>query len=244
MSIVIYGDHRSGNCLKVKWACRTTRRSLSLDRGRCRGRRDPHARSSWPSIPPARSRRGAEDGRTLAQSNAHHAAPGRGPALIPADPYDRARMYEWLFWEQYSHEPYIAVARFQMAYLGKPRESSSPGCSSAARRRWRGWSGRSRIAPGWSARPDPRRHRPGRLHPGAHEGGFDLADYPAVAGLDHAASKQRAEVSALTSAALPAARMAQSGGHDTPQARRRRSPPWPLAAPPARRWPGAPPATA
>jgi glutathione S-transferase len=29
-------------------------------------------------------------------------------------------MDEWLFWEQYSHEPYIAVCRFQMVYLGKP----------------------------------------------------------------------------------------------------------------------------
>jgi glutathione S-transferase len=29
-------------------------------------------------------------------------------------------MFEWLFWEQYSHEPYVAVARFQVKYLGKP----------------------------------------------------------------------------------------------------------------------------
>jgi glutathione S-transferase len=35
-------------------------------------------------------------------------------------------MDEWLFWEQYSHEPYIAVCRFQMVYLGKPASELDP----------------------------------------------------------------------------------------------------------------------
>ncbi|CAN5341367.1 glutathione S-transferase family protein [soil metagenome] len=60
-----------------------------------------------------------EDGRPLAQSNAIILHLAEGTAFIPNDAYDRARMLEWLFWEQYSHEPYVAVARFQRLYLGK-----------------------------------------------------------------------------------------------------------------------------
>jgi glutathione S-transferase len=37
-----------------------------------------------------------------------------------------AKMDEWLFWEQYSHEPYIAVCRFQKVYLGKPASDLDP----------------------------------------------------------------------------------------------------------------------
>jgi glutathione S-transferase len=60
------------------------------------------------------------DGRSLAQSNAILRYLAGSSDLIPADAYDAAKMDEWLFWEQYSHEPYIAVCRFQMIYLGKP----------------------------------------------------------------------------------------------------------------------------
>ncbi|MEQ1402625.1 hypothetical protein ABLU05_14770, partial [Acinetobacter baumannii] len=41
---------------------------------------------------------------------------------IPADPYMKAKMYQWMFFEQYSHEPFIAVARFINKYLGLPPE--------------------------------------------------------------------------------------------------------------------------
>ena len=61
-----------------------------------------------------------EDGRTLAQSNAIIRYLARDSDLIPADAFAAAKMDEWLFWEQYSHEPYIAVCRMQMVYLGKP----------------------------------------------------------------------------------------------------------------------------
>ncbi|MDZ4110085.1 MAG: glutathione S-transferase family protein, partial [Brevundimonas sp.] len=67
-----------------------------------------------------------DDGRTLAQSNAIIGFLGEGTAFVPADPWGRARMYEWLFWEQYSHEPYIAVARFQRAFLGKAADEIEP----------------------------------------------------------------------------------------------------------------------
>jgi glutathione S-transferase len=52
-----------------------------------------------------------EDGRRLAESNAILLYLGEGSKYIPADAFDRAKMYEWMFFEQYSHEPSIAVRR-------------------------------------------------------------------------------------------------------------------------------------
>jgi glutathione S-transferase len=51
------------------------------------------------------------DGRTLAESNAMLLHLAEGSRYLPADAYERALCYQWLFFEQYSHEPYIAVAR-------------------------------------------------------------------------------------------------------------------------------------
>ena len=56
------------------------------------------------------------------------AVPAAGSAMLPDDAFGAAKVDEWLFWEQYSHEPYIAVCRFQMHYLGK---------SAAEREAWR-----------------------------------------------------------------------------------------------------------
>jgi glutathione S-transferase len=67
-----------------------------------------------------------EDGRVLAQSNAILGYFGEGTPFVPTDRYDRARMYEWLFWEQYSHEPYIAVARFQRVLAGTAASEIEP----------------------------------------------------------------------------------------------------------------------
>jgi len=67
-----------------------------------------------------------DDGRPLAQSNAIILHLARGSALIPADPYFQARMFEWMFWEQYSHEPYVAVARFQVRYRGRDPDTLEP----------------------------------------------------------------------------------------------------------------------
>lgn len=52
-----------------------------------------------------------EDGRRLAESNAILLHLAEGTPYIPADSFDRAKMYEWMFFEQYSHEPAIAVRR-------------------------------------------------------------------------------------------------------------------------------------
>ncbi len=90
-------------------------------------------------------------------------------------------MLEWLFWEQYSHEPYIAVARFQMLFLGRPAEALEP------RLVERGAAALARLEQGLAATPflvgeglslaDLSLVAYTRW---AHEGGFDLAAYPAV----------------------------------------------------------------
>jgi len=56
-----------------------------------------------------------EDGRCLAESGAILFHLAEGSALIPKDPWARAKMLEWMFFEQYEHEPYVAVARRWLA---------------------------------------------------------------------------------------------------------------------------------
>ena len=118
----IYGDSKSGNCLKVKWTADYLGRAYAwIETDIMQGEsRTPAYLAMNPAgqVPTVV----LEDGRPLSQSNAiiNHLA--EGSDLVPADAYDRARMYEWMYWEQYSHEPYVAVARFQVKYLGKPAE--------------------------------------------------------------------------------------------------------------------------
>lgn len=59
------------------------------------------------------------DGRYLAESNAILWFVADGSPLLPQSPFARAQVLQWLFFEQYSHEPYIAVARFWKHYLPK-----------------------------------------------------------------------------------------------------------------------------
>ena len=122
----IYGDSNSGNCLKVKWVC--DRLSLpyawiDVDTLKGETRTSEFLRlNSAGQVPTVEF----DDGRTLAQSNAIIRYLARGSDLIPSDAFVAAKMDEWLFWEQYSHEPYIAVCRFQMVYLGKPASDLDP----------------------------------------------------------------------------------------------------------------------
>ncbi len=69
-----------------------------------------------------------DDGRVLAESNAILCWLGEGTAFVPADPWRRAQMLQWMFFEQYSHEPYIAVARFICGWLPQehPRRAELP----------------------------------------------------------------------------------------------------------------------
>jgi glutathione S-transferase len=116
----IYGDSISGNCLKVKWTADFLEIPYTwIETDILKGEsRTPEYLAMNPAgqVPAVV----LPDGRPLAQSNAILLHLAEGSELIPTDPFDRARMFEWMFWEQYSHEPYVAVARFQVLYLGKP----------------------------------------------------------------------------------------------------------------------------
>ena len=63
-----------------------------------------------------------DDGRPLAESNAILWYFGEGTRFVPDDRYDRAKTLQWMFFEQYTHEPAIAVARFLLAYSGEPEK--------------------------------------------------------------------------------------------------------------------------
>ena len=122
----IYGDSISGNCLKVKWVADLL--GLSYDWIESSVLVGASRTPAFLALNPAGQVPTVilDDGRLLAQSNAIIFHLAEGSALIPSDPYDRARMLEWMFWEQYSHEPYIAVARFQVRFQGKPVAELDP----------------------------------------------------------------------------------------------------------------------
>jgi glutathione S-transferase len=61
-----------------------------------------------------------DDGRPLAESNAILSYFGEGTRFVPEDRYARGQVMQWLFWEQYEHEPALAVARFLKSYAGHP----------------------------------------------------------------------------------------------------------------------------
>ncbi len=69
-----------------------------------------------------------EDGRPLAESNAILCYLAEGTAFLPAEPYEKALALQWLFFEQYSHEPYVAVARYVARHLpaDHPRQAELP----------------------------------------------------------------------------------------------------------------------
>ncbi len=122
----IYGDTKSGNCLKVKWVCDKLAlpyRWIDTDIMKGESRTPEFLKLNGAGQVPVVI---FDDGRTLAQSNAIIRYLARDSDMLLRDPFDAAKMDEWLFWEQYSHEPYVAVCRFQMAYLGKDVSELDP----------------------------------------------------------------------------------------------------------------------
>ncbi|MEO1241069.1 MAG: glutathione S-transferase family protein [Pseudomonadota bacterium] len=114
----LYGDPISGNCLKAKW----TADYLGLDyewapldimKGETRTEEflavNPFGQVPTVLLP---------DGRIITQSNAIivYLAEAHGGKLLPEDPLARSNVFQWLFWEQNSHEPYIAGRRFRKAF--------------------------------------------------------------------------------------------------------------------------------
>ncbi len=127
----IYGDIESGNCLKVKWTADAlgilyTWVPVDIMSGESRTA-EYLAKFPWGQVPGIERDDGSgSERRTLAQSNAIIRYLARDTRLLPADPYTQAKIDEWLFWEQYSHEPYVATCRFHMVYLGKSKVTRDP----------------------------------------------------------------------------------------------------------------------
>lgn len=122
----IYGEEISGNCLKVKYVADYLGLAyewidIDIVGG---GSRTPEMLSKNPAgqVPYVEF----DDGRILSQSNAIIQFLAEGSDLIPEDPFLRAKMMEWMFWEQYSHETAIAVARFRVIYQGQAVEELDP----------------------------------------------------------------------------------------------------------------------
>jgi glutathione S-transferase len=181
MTLRVYGDSTSGNCLKVKWILDRVGASydwveLEVMSGRTRS-------DEFLAVNPAGQVPAVvfDDGRMLAQSNAVMIHFAEGTDLIPADAFDRAKMLEWLFWEQYSHEPYVAVRRFQLHYLKKRAEDLDPklfdrGSAALARMELVLKDADYLVGEGLTL-ADVALVAYTRW---AHTGGFDLARYPAV----------------------------------------------------------------
>jgi len=177
----IYGDSISGNCLKVKWTADFLGRSYEWIETEVlkSASRTPEFLALNPAgqVPAVI----LDDGRPLAQSNAIILHLAEGSALIPADAYERARMLEWMFWEQYSHEPYIAVARFQVRFKGVPLTELEPKIFD------RGKAALQRMEDGLADSPFLAGDRVSLADVAlvaytreAEDGGFRLADYPKV----------------------------------------------------------------
>ncbi len=108
----VYGMSSSGNCHKVRMTLEALGRphtwtEIDTLRGTTRTPEflamNPNGQAPVVEIEP---------GTYLAESNAILWYLAEGTPLLPSDPLQRARVLQWLFFEQYSHEPYIAVARF------------------------------------------------------------------------------------------------------------------------------------
>ena len=123
--LTLYQQQDSGNCYKVRLLLNHLGRPFqavpvsSLD-GSTR-RPEFLAKNPIGKVPTIE----LEDGRFLAESNAILLHFAEGTRLLPADAYDRAKAYEWLFFEQYVHEPAIAVRRALSVYPER-RATASP----------------------------------------------------------------------------------------------------------------------
>lgn len=179
----IYGDLRSGNCYKLKLVCSLLDLPhewvhVDILAGETRS---PHFLALNPNakIPVVEF----PDGRVLWESNAILNYLAHGSPLLPEDPFLLARVQQWQFFEQYSHEPFIAVARFIAKYLGLPEErraeyeSKQAGGHKALRVMEEQLSRSSFLVGETLTTADISLYAYTHV---AHEGGFGLEPYPAL----------------------------------------------------------------
>jgi glutathione S-transferase len=123
-----------------------------------------------------------DDGRSLGESGAILWYFGEGTPFVPQDRYERVQVLQWMFFEQYDHEPAIAVVRFLVAYAGKPVDEAF-----VEARRKAGYralaaleghlEGREWLVGGAMTLADIALYAYTHV---ADEGGFDLSSYPAI----------------------------------------------------------------
>jgi glutathione S-transferase len=192
MTVLLYDNQVSGNCYKVRLILNLLdiafeRREISVVDHSDRSDRLSGLSPSL-NVPTVV----LEDGRPLAESNAILWYFADGSRYLPNDPYERAQVLQWMFFEQYKHEPAIAVVRFWVAIA----KDVPPAADIEARR-----------ADGRLALDAMERHLNSNeyfvgkrftiadvaLYAYTHvapEGGFDLGQYPAVrAWLDRVAAQ-------------------------------------------------------
>lgn len=119
MPLILHEYAPSGNCYKIRLTAALTgkaieRRSYDIMAGETRTADFLAKVNANGRIPVL------QDGeRFLPESNAACFYLADGTDLIPSDPFDRADMLRWMFWEQYNHEPNIATVRFWMGWIGE-----------------------------------------------------------------------------------------------------------------------------
>jgi len=136
-----------------------------------------------------------DDGRPLAESNAILWYFGDGTEYVPEDAYERAQTLQWMFFEQYSHEPNIAVARFWLTYSGTPDHFADR----LPARQKGGYAALDAMEGHLDDRPFLAGERYSIADISlyaythvAHEGGFELEQYPAIRSwLDRVATQPR-----------------------------------------------------
>ena len=179
----VYGDYKSGNCYKVKlmltllgipyeWV------DIDILKG---DTQTPAFLAKNPNgkVPVLE----LEDGTCLWESNAILNFLADGSEFLPTEPRLRTQVLQWQFFEQYSHEPYIAVARFIQFYLNMPEDrleeykTTHKGGYKALRVMERQLQATPYLVGEQFSIADIALYAYTHV---AHEGGFDLAPYPAV----------------------------------------------------------------
>lgn len=181
--IQFYGDSISGNCYKLQLVCSELGadyvwHEMDILAGDTRTPRflalNPNGKV--PVLVLA-------DGRVLPESNAILSYLADGSALAGADRYAKANILQWLFFEQYSHEPFIATSRFIVKYLKNPPDRQTdlaakrPGGYGALTVMEQQLQTQDFIANNEYSIADIALYAYTHV---AHEGGFELDDYPYI----------------------------------------------------------------
>lgn len=181
----VYGDSRSGNCYKIQLLCAEmgirydwTEVDILAGETHTPGflAMNPNGRIPVLALP---------DGRFLAESNAILFYLADGSEFLSGDAYARAEIMQWMYFEQYSHEPNIATSRFIIKYLGSPPERQA----SLEEKKVAGYKALAVMEQQLARQPfitgDRYNIADIALYAYTHvadEGGFDLGDFAAIRG--------------------------------------------------------------